>query len=440
MKQRRKSMGKKIVILSVIGTIITGGIGVNLYADQRLKNYYQMPEKLSQLVDKQQSEFKMGVLSGDAQWTYRLRPDPCQPNKEIILKGVDHIQRSWKGYDITSRINLDIKGKDFQEYKKILGGKDLFTVNSNLNWLGTVNMKIQSPALEKNEGHDQIVWQGGDGAITFRMQDGEYIMTNANVQFPGFVAQDKNSYLKFEGIRFQTDQSVSGEALRSGQSEFSLQRMVIRSHKLSSLNISNIDLDQLSLKTKLDVQDKLSAIQLRWKLQQMQVNHQNFNNINFNFDINDMDTLALKEFVKIVNQQPRVCDSQQQNAQETVLENQMLAIFRPGFSFTSNDNNIKLGQGKATLNVRGKFKQNQIKNIQDAKSELSQVVEYQADMKLDKQFLQNSIRLTNPSSQSLSPQETEQVMIQIAQKMHGRVRGNQVEVGISYRDGKSMYY
>lgn len=427
-------MDKKVITLSAIGVIVAAGVGVNLYADQKLKNAYLMPEKISPLIKKQQMDFKMGLMSGDAQWTFRLNLDPCQPSKEIVVKGIDHIQRSWNGYHITSKINLDLHDNDLKEYKDFLGGKDLFTTDSTLNWLGNVNMKIQSPALERNKDDQQVVWQGLDGVLKFQNKNGQYQATNVDLQFPGLVIQDKSSYLKLEGIQFKTNQAWSEQELTSGQGEFLLRRMVIQNQK-----VSNIDFDNLSVKTDVNVRDKFSVIKAQWQLKQLQTNHQSFNNINFNFDMSDINTPALQQFFKVMNTNPTYsCNDQQEKEYQTALENQLLAIFRSGFSFSSKGNTIEFEQAKAGFDIQGKLNQNQIQNLRDTKSEFTQAMEYQVNAKFDKQFIRNMLRLTNPS-QNLSPQETEQVISQIAQKMHGKINGNQVEMSASYQRGQLTY-
>ena len=126
--------------------IVWGGMGVavlagaaaagNLYADKNLREHYQQNLNPSPNISVQYTDYDLGTLTGTAKWKMTIILDPCNAKEKLVFHGQDQIQRTWKGYQIDSKMNLEQGQGQFSEFFQ-----QPLNVTTQVNWLG-VSTKI----------------------------------------------------------------------------------------------------------------------------------------------------------------------------------------------------------------------------------------------------------------------------------------------------------
>ncbi len=66
-------------------------------------------------VSVQYTDYDMGTLTGTAKWKMTIIADPCNAKEKLVFHGQDQIQRTWKGYQIDSKMNLEQGQGQFSE-------------------------------------------------------------------------------------------------------------------------------------------------------------------------------------------------------------------------------------------------------------------------------------------------------------------------------------
>lgn len=136
--------------------IVWGGMGVavlagavtagNLYADKSLREHYQQNLNPVPNVSVQYTDYDMGTLTGTAKWKMTIIADPCNAKEKLVFHGQDQIQRTWKGYQIDSKMNLEQGQGQFSEFFQ-----QPLNVTTQVNWLGVSTTKLSIPAIEKKK-------------------------------------------------------------------------------------------------------------------------------------------------------------------------------------------------------------------------------------------------------------------------------------------------
>ncbi|ENU80186.1 hypothetical protein F975_01941 [Acinetobacter sp. ANC 3789] len=431
-------MQKKIIAVAVGGIFASSVVGANFYADHRLNDYYNQKQAVEHpLIQKQDSQVKMGLWSGDANWSYKIVPDPCKPQDFVVIKGVDHIKRSWNGYHIQSDVNFDLKGKDAATYQWLLKNQSFMKLDSQLNWFGTVNVKVTSPSVDQQKDDFQIVWNGINGTLKLKKEDGKYRVTQADLKMPGFTMRNGNNYMSLQSMQFKADQGFLGQELNSGKTEFSIQKMILLDQ--TSRLKKNVELDKLQLTTEADVQEKETSVKANWSIDQMQIDDKKLKNIKLNFNLIGLDTHALQEFIQLANSNNKACSFEARQVQQQQLNQQMLKIAAHGFSYESKGNQIELGQSKLTADLQGKLVANQYADMQEFRTKAPMSAQFQANASMDKQFLRNMMNLSGKMPSGVSDQDYDRALPQIVQMGHGKMNGDKIDFAVKYENGQFSY-
>ena len=184
-QEMRHGMSKIIWGLGGFVVLATAAIGGNLYADKSLNSYYQQNQKTN-LVSMQYKNFNMGAMQGSADWTAQLSFDPCKPKDVLMLTGTDEIKRSWNGYHIESKINLQQGNEVFQ---KIL--KQPLTAQTRIDWLGVVHSSLTTPVFEKNDADIQTRIDSMTFKMDAKSKGNQLEILNAKLQIPNMTVSDK---------------------------------------------------------------------------------------------------------------------------------------------------------------------------------------------------------------------------------------------------------
>ncbi|WP_151776874.1 DUF945 family protein [Acinetobacter brisouii] len=430
-------MQKKGMIVALGAILVSGAVGANFYADHRLKTYYTELNKNNGVFQKQDAQLNMGLFSGDAHWSYKIVPNPCQPNNSVVIKGVDHIQRSWNGYHIQSDINAELQGKKSADiYRWVLKNQALLKLDTQLNWLGTVNMKISSPPIDEQRDDFQFVWNGVNGTAKLKKENGQYAMTEADLNMPGFTVRNGNDYFSLQSMQLKTDHGLLTDKLQSGKTEFSIQKMVVLDQGAGKR--LNLDIDKFKLNTDLDVQEKETMLKMVMSIDNISADTKKLTNMRVNINYMGIDTPALAEFVRLANQESAVCNANQ-NSQQQVLENQLLKILAHGFSFESKGNQIEFGNGKMTADLNGKFLPNSYANLDELRVKVPQVFQLDAKASVDKQLLRSMMMASGKMPSGMSEQDYDRAVTQAAQAMHAKVNANSIDFAVKYENGQTTY-
>ncbi|MEB3766157.1 DUF945 family protein [Acinetobacter sp. MD2] len=431
-------MKKKAIVLATCGVLVSGMVGAQFYADHRLKAYYSMQEiNKDKRIQKQAMNIDMGMWSGHANWSYKILIDPCQPNKFVVIKGVDKIQRSWNGFNIHSDINLELQGESAKQYQELLKGKALFTTDSKLNWLGNLNVKLTSPSLEYRDSDSHVVWSGMDGTLAFKQDQGEFDLTQMNVNMPGLTGSSGGNYLSLQSMVLKGKGGLLGQTLRSGDNEFTMNKMLIVSQK--SKQPMNIELQKLKFSSDVDVDSKETSLKNTWSIEQVKSNNQQFKNIKINFNIAGLDSNALQQFIRISNKGVSECSAEAQTAQQQQLNQQLVNLMAHGLSFESKDNQIEVGTSKLSATATGKVPAHAYTNIQDISRQIGKLVEINANAEMDKSFIREVMKASGQASMNMSEQDYEMMLQQMVKNAHAQLQDNKVKFAMSYKNGNVSY-
>lgn len=430
-------MQKKVVAVAVIGVLASGIVGANFYADHRLKSYYQEQKNNMSMFQREQSQINMGLLSGEAHWSYKIVPNPCQPQHLFVIKGVDHIQRSWYGYHIQSDINIDLQGKQAEVYQWLLKNQSLLKLDSKLTWLGNIDMQVKAPSVSHETDDLQMVWNGLDGVLKLKKDKDQYYVTQADLNMPSFTLRNGSNYFSVQGMHFVSDQGLFGQTLRSGKSEFSIQKLIFLNQNVR--HKANIEFSKLKFNSEIDVQEKDTALKMNASSEEMMFDMQKLNNIQFNIHYSGLDTAALQNIVQFANQdKAMVCENNMSNMQQEI-QTQMLKLFEHGFSFESKDNQLEFGGAKMTANLNGKLLPNNYANLQEINQKLANSTQLEFNTTVDKKFLRNMMVAMGKMPSGVSDQDYDRGIEQVAQMMHAKVNGNSIDFSMKYANGQTTY-
>ncbi|TCH63019.1 hypothetical protein [Acinetobacter sp. ANC 4862] len=174
-----------------------------MYADKSLNSYYQQNQKTN-LVSIQYKNFNMGAMQGSADWAAQLSFDPCKPKDVLMLTGTDEIKRSWNGYHIESKINLQQGNEVFQ---KIL--KQPLTAQTKIDWLGVVHSSLTTPVFEKNDADIQTRIDSMIFKMDAKSKDNQLEILNAKLQIPNMTVSDKLGHVQMREVEFETTQGLN---------------------------------------------------------------------------------------------------------------------------------------------------------------------------------------------------------------------------------------
>jgi len=423
-------MSKLIWGLGGLVVLATAAIGGNLYADKSLDLYYQQNQK-NNLVSIQYKNFNMGAMQGSADWAAQLSFDPCKPKEVLMLTGKDEIKRSWNGYHIESKINLQQGSEVFQ---KIL--KQPLTAQTKIDWLGVVHSSLTTPVFEKNDADIQTRIDSMTFKIDAKSKDDQLKILNAKLEIPNMTVSDKLGHLEMREVELETTQGLSS-ILDEGKTQLNIASIKRTDRNVQQLGsgefknfalMMNMGIDQHTVNFDTQLNIKEVVMHKIPTLQKLQMN----------FNLKALNKQKVQAFFDLLEKNSEVCVAKEELTPE--LANRFLSIVNEGFSFESQNNQSNLGEGFAKASLSGKVMPGHQSSFASLVKMAPSLVEYQANIEYDKQIMKTLMsNYMQQGGKALSDQELEQMLNGMQQAVQAKREGDVLKIGIEYKYGEKKF-
>lgn len=423
-------MSKLIWGLGGLVVLATVAIGGNLYADKSLDLYYQQNQK-NNLVSIQYKNFNMGAMQGSADWVAQLSFDPCKPKDVLMLTGKDEIKRSWDGYHIESKINLQQGSEVFQ---KIL--KQPLTAQTKIDWLGVVHSSLTTPVFEKNDADTQTRIDSMTFKVDAKSKDDQLKILNAKLEIPNMTVSDKLGHLEMREVELETTQGLSS-TLDEGKTQLNIASIKRTDRNVQQLGSGEFKDFALMMNTGIDQHTVNFDTQLNIKEVVM---HKipTLQKLQMNFNLKALNKQKVQAFFDLLEKNSEVCVAKEELTPE--LANRFLSIVNEGFSFESQNNQINLGEGFAKASLSGKVMPGHQSSFAGLVKMAPSLVEYQANIEYDKQIMKTLMsNYMQQGGKTLSDQELEQMLNGMQQAVQAKREGDVLKIGIEYKYGEKKF-
>ncbi|MDK1683743.1 DUF945 family protein [Acinetobacter terrestris] len=423
-------MSKLIWGLGSLVVLATAAIGGNLYADKSLHLYYQQNQKTN-LVSIQYKNFNMGAMQGSADWAAQLSFDPCKPKDVLMLTGKDEIKRSWNGYHIESKINLQQGSEVFQ---KIL--TQPLTAQTTIDWLGVVHSSLTTPVFEKNDADIQTRIDSMTFKVDAKSKDDQLKILNAKLEIPNMTVSDKLGHLEMREVELETTQGLSS-TLDEGKTQLNIASIKRTDRNVQQFGSGEFKDFALMMNTGIDQHTVNFDTQLNIKEVVM---HKipTLQKLQMNFNLKALNKQKVQAFFDLLEKNSEVCVAKEELTPE--LANSLLSIVNEGFSFESQNNQINLGEGFAKASLSGKVMPGHQSSFASLVKMAPSLVEYQANVEYDKQIMKTLIsNYMQQGGKTLSDQELEQMLNGMQQAVQAKRKGDVLKIGIEYKYGEKKF-
>ena len=423
-------MSKLIWGLGSLVVLATAAIGGNLYADKSLHLYYQQNQKTN-LVSIQYKNFNMGAMQGSADWAAQLSFDPCKPKDVLMLTGKDEIKRSWNGYHIESKINLQQGSEVFQ---KIL--KQPLTAQTKIDWLGVVHSSLTTPVFEKNDADIQTRIDSMTFKVDAKSKDDQLKILNAKLEIPNMTVSDKLGHLEMREVELETTQGLSS-TLDEGKTQLNIASIKRTDRNVQQFGSGEFKDFALMMNTGIDQHTVNFDTQLNIKEVVM---HKipTLQKLQMNFNLKVLNKQKVQAFFNLLEKNSEVCVAKEELTPE--LANRLLSIVNEGFAFESQNNQINLGEGFAKASLSGKVMPGHQSSFASLVKMAPSLVEYQANVEYDKQIMKTLMsNYMQQGGKALSDQELEQMLNGMQQAVQAKRKGDVLKIGIEYKYGEKKF-
>lgn len=423
-------MSKLIWGMGSIAVLATAVVGGNLYADKSLNSYYQQNQK-SNLLSIQYHNFNMGPMQGSADWVAEFTLDPCKPKDVLILNGTDAIKRSWNGYHIESQIHLKQGNKVFQGLLK-----QPLTAETKIDWLGVIHSSLTTPVYEKNEADTQTRIDSMTFKLDAKSKANQLDVLNLKFQIPSMTVNDKLGHMQMSGLEFETNQGLTS-VLDKGKTRLNIASIRRTDRNVEQFGSGELKDFVLTVNTGLD-QHKVD-FDTQVKIGEMNL-HKNptFRDFQMNMNLKALNKQKIQTFLDLLEKNSEVCGTKEELNQNLV--NSFLAIVNEGFSFESQNNQIKVGDGYAKASLTGKVMPGHQSSFESLVKMAPSLVEYQANIEYDKQIMKTIMKnYLQQGGKTLSDQELEQMLNGMQQSLQAKREGDILKVGIEYKYGEKKF-
>ncbi|MFH7764478.1 DUF945 family protein [Acinetobacter sp. BSP-28] len=423
-------MSKLIWGVGSIIVLATSVIGGNLYADKSLNSYYQQKQK-SDLMSIQYHNFNMGPMQGSADWVAEFTIDPCKPKDVLILNGTDAIKRSWNGYHIESQIHL----KQGNEVFKVLLKQPL-TAQTKIDWLGVIHSSLTTPVYEKNEADIQTRIDSMTLKIDAKSKADQLDVLNLKFQIPNITVNDKLGHVQMRDLEFETNQGLNS-VLDEGKTRVNIASIQRTDRNVQQFGSGELKDFALIVNTELDEHKVNFDTQI--KIGEMNLHKTpSFRDFQMNMNLKALNKQKIQTFLDLLEKKSEVCATKQELSQD--LANSFLAIVNDGFSFESQNNQIKVGDGYAKASLTGKVMPGHQSSFESLLKMAPNLVEYQANVEYDKQIMKTIMKnYLQQGGKTLSDQELEQMLDGMQQTLQAKREGDILKIGIEYKYGEKKF-
>ncbi len=420
--------------------IVWGGMGVavlagavtagNLYADKSLREYYQQNLNPVPNVSVQYTDYDMGTLTGTAKWKMTIIADPCNAKEKLVFHGQDQIQRTWKGYQIDSKMNLEQGQGQFSEFFQ-----QPLNVTTQVNWLGVSTTKLSIPAIEKKEAGLEAKFSPMQIEFQAKQSQGQQKIVNMSFDVPQLTVLDQFGHLQVKDMQFKTNQALNVQSLEPGYFQFSIAEMQRQDPKA----VGSGKMKDFSWRMDTQLHERTVDIQSKFKIAELGLNNvPAMQDLQVNWDVKNLQRSKMQTFLDIVQKQNNSC-LEAENFEKEV-QQALLAVINEGFQFESKKNQLKLGTGSIRADLVGKVMPGHQTTVEGLAKMFPSLLEMQTDVSFNKQVVKTIMNnYMNAAGKSMSDQELEQILSAMQSNQQIQRDGDEFKLSMHYQYGEKKF-
>ncbi|WP_180059815.1 DUF945 family protein [Acinetobacter sp. YH12135] len=420
--------------------IVWGGMGVavlagavtagNLYADKSLREHYQQNLSPVPNVSVQYTDYDMGTLTGTAKWKMTIIADPCNAKEKLVFHGQDQIQRTWKGYQIDSKMNLEQGQGQFSEFFQ-----QPLNVTTQVNWLGVSTTKLSIPAIEKKEAGLEAKFSPMQIEFQAKQSQGQQKIVNMSFDVPQLTVLDQFGHLQVKGMQFKTNQALNVQSLEPGYFQFSIAEMQRQDPKA----VGSGKMKDFSWRMDTQLHERTVDIQSKFKIDELGLNNvPAMQDLQVNWDVKNLQRSKMQTFLDIVQKQNNSC-LEAENFEKEV-QQALLAVINEGFQFESKKNQLKLGTGSIRADLVGKVMPGHQTTVEGLAKMFPSLLEVQTDVSFNKQVVKTIMNnYMNAAGKSMSDQELEQILSAMQSNQQIQRDGDEFKLSMHYQYGEKKF-
>ena len=255
-------------------------------------------------------------------------------------------------------------------------------------------------------------------------------------QIPGMTVNDKLGHVQMRDLEFETNQGLNS-VLDQGKT-----RLNIASIQRTDRNVQQFgsgELKDFAVLVNTGVDEHKVNFDTQVKIGEMRLhNIPSFRDFQMNMSLKALNRQKTQAFLDLLEKNSEVCETKKELSQD--LMNSFLAIVNDGFSFESQNNQIKAGEGYAKANLTGKVMPGHQSSFESLVKMAPNLVEYQANVEYDKQIMKTIMKnYLQQGGKTLSDQELEQMLNGMQQSLQAKREGDILKIGIEYKYGEKKF-
>lgn len=420
--------------------IVWGGMSVavlagaaaagNLYADKSLREHYQQNLNPAPNISVQYTDYDMGTLTGTAKWKMTIISDPCNAKEKLVFHGQDQIQRTWKGYQIDSKMNLEQGQSQFSEFFQ-----QPLNMTTQVNWLGVSTTKLSIPAIEKKEAGFEAKFSPMQIEFQAKQSQGKQKIVNMSFDVPQLTVRDQFGHLQVKGMQFKTNQALNAQSLESGYFQFSIAEMQRQDPKA----VGSGKMKDFSWRMDTQLHERTVDIYSKFKIAELGLNNvPAMQDLQFNWDVKDLQRTKMQTFFDIIQKQSNSCLEAENFKKE--VQQALVAVINEGFQFESKNNQLKLGTGSIRADLVGKVMPGHQTTVEGLAKMFPSLLEVQTDVSFNKQVVKTIMNnYMNAAGKSISDQELEHMLSAMQSNQQIQRDGDEFKLSMHYQYGEKKF-
>lgn len=402
--------------------------GGNVYADKKLKDFYQNPQLNAGLHYKIQN-YDMGFMSGTVKSTIQINLDPCNPHDLLSIDATDSISRNLFGYTIKTQLHYP---QNFEEnIQKVFGNQSPLDITSKINWWGNVDIKMTSPIIDFKDQDFFVNNKGLDISFKYNAKKPSLI-EDLSIHMPSFTAGDKMNYFSFDKLEFDANKLHLYQIIDGAKSEFSINHLRFKSYDRQS---TDIYLEKIVGLSSTNESKGMFDFKNSFNIEKFSLSDSNkFGKIDTNFHIKNVDEKSLKTLYTLIEKISTTCvpDNEQQ------LERAILSVLEQGLTLESNNNIISLGDSNLKADFSAVLDKGIYHNSSALLNSITMKINAEGKIETTKDFIQDVLALS-PQTASLAGDQTEQAIQQLKNQGMVQVNGNTLTSKFEFRSGQPRF-
>jgi uncharacterized protein YdgA (DUF945 family) len=296
---------------------------------------------------------------------------------------------------------------------------------------------LTTPEIVRNEAKMQARLDPVTLEYRTKSVDDQLQVQDLTLKIPNLTVTDAETHFQMTGLTLQTNQGLSGNYLEAGKTKIHMDLLKMSDRSLN--NPMSAELKNYRIEAESDLMERVLNTKFSIQADEMKVPYSPvMQNIQFNFNLQDLNRAKLQTFFDIVEKRENSC-----LAKETILEDlepALLAVINEGFKFESKDNQLKMGTGEAKASLTGRFMPSHQKTLKGMVSMVPSLVEYKADMQFDKNMVASIMKsLPGKAQQSMSDQELESMFSSMQQSGQLKRDGDVMKMSMEYKYGEKKF-